>query len=289
MHALEVPASYRGMVLMTAAMACYVFNDTLVKLSTHSFAAGQVLAVRGMGATLIISAIALGAVRRDDWLRLKRPIVALRCGLEITTAGLSVVALSLAPLGLVTAVMMAAPLIVGLSAVALRWEPLRSRRVAALLTGFAGVVLVIGPTARSDLGWGAVASMLCATSLAARDLVTRRLPVEISSAAIALLTTASVTLAGFALGLFEVWRPMRGQEFGLLMAAAFCTALGNYALIAACRGVDLSLVTPFRYTNILWALLLGYFVWEEVPGTMATAGICLIAASGFASARAGRS
>ena len=274
---------------MTIAMACYVVNDTFVKLSTHSVPAGQVLALRGMGATLIISAIALRSVRREDWAIVWRPIVALRCGLEITTATFSVAALSLAPLGLVTAVTMMAPLMVGVSVVAMGWEPFRRRRVAALLSGFAGVLLVIGPVAGGEVGWGAALSMLCAVSLAARDLVTRRLPQEISSAAMALLTTASVMWSGFAMGLTEDWRPLSGLEVGLLLAAAVFTALGNYALIAGCRGVDLSVVTPFRYTNILWALLLGYLVWAEVPGAIAIAGICLIAVSGIASMRAGRS
>lgn len=289
MHKPEVSDNYRGMALMTIAMACYVVNDTFVKLSTHSFPAGQVLALRGMGATLIICAITLRSVRREHWPAVWRPIVALRCGLEITTATFSVAALSLAPLGLVTAVTMMAPLMVGVSVMVIGWEPFRRRRVAALLSGFAGVLLVVGPVAGGEVGWGAALSMLCAASLAARDLVTRRLPQEISSAAMALLATASVMFAGFAMGLTEDWRPLSGFEVGLLLAAALFTALGNYALIAACRGVDLSVVTPFRYTNILWALLIGYLVWEEVRGAIAIAGICLIAASGIASMRASRS
>jgi drug/metabolite transporter (DMT)-like permease len=276
------------MALMTAAMACYVLNDTCVKLTTHSLAAGQVLALRGIGATMMVAAVALRSVRREDLRAILRPIVALRCSLEVTTAALSVAALSLASLGLVTAITMAAPVIIGLGAVALGWEPLRGRRVAAVLAGFAGVLLVVRPSAEGEGAWGAGFALLCAASLAARDLVTRRLPPGIPSAVIALLTTVSVALAGLALSLAQAWRPLQGTDALLLLAAALFTAFGNYAVVAACRGPDLAVVTPFRYTNILWALLLGYFVWGELPDLRAVAGIGLIAASSIVSMHASR-
>jgi drug/metabolite transporter (DMT)-like permease len=273
---------------MTAAMACYVLNDTCVKLTTHSLAAGQVLALRGIAATIMVAAMALRSARREDLHAILRPVVALRCGLEITTAALSVAALSLASLGLVTAVTMAAPVMIGLGAVAMGWEPVRGRRVAAVLAGFAGVLLVVRPSAGGEGAWGAGFALLCAASLAARDLVTRRLPRDIPSTVIALLTTASVALAGLALSLAQAWRPLHGPEALLILAAALFAALGNYAVLAACRDTDLSVVTPFRYANILWALLLGYLVWGEVPDSFAVAGIGLIAASGIASMRASR-
>ncbi len=82
------------------------------------------------------------------------------------------------------------------------------------------------------------------------------------------------------LGFTESWEALSPRELGSLAAAAGCAALGNYALIAACRGVDLSVVTPFRYSLILWAMLLGYMVWGDVPQPRAAVGVLLIIAAG---------
>ena len=123
--------------------------------------------------------------------------------------------------------------------------------------------------------------MACAASLAARDIATRAISPEVPTVLIALVTTAAVCVAGVALGSRETWQPLDRFETTLLALAAICAALGNYALIEACRGVDLSVVTPFRYTVILWALLLGYLGWGEAPDARSTIGIVLISAAGL--------
>ena len=269
----------RGIVLMLVAMGCYVLNDVFVKLAAQNLPPGQVLAVRGAFAGIFLLAIARGT--RAGWRAARRPIVGLRCGLEITTALASVIALSLAPLATVSTLMMTAPLMIAAAAMALRWEPWRGSRLVATAAGFAGVVLVIQPSARIEVpAAGHACALLCAASLAARDLVTRRMPDTIPSATIALATTVAVCLAGLLLGVVERWAPLTRDELAMLAAAAGCAALGNYALIVACRGVDLSVVTPFRYSLIVWALLLGYVVWDDMPRLEALAGVALIIAAG---------
>lgn len=272
-------ANRRGIMLMLVAMGCYVLNDVFVKLAAQSLPPGQVLAVRGAFATIFVLAIARGM--RAGWRTALRPLIGVRCGLEVTTALASVVALSLAPLATVSTLMMTAPLMIAATAMALRWEPWRGGRLLATAAGFAGVLLVIQPSARPDVPVAGLAcALLCAASLAARDLVTRRIPVTIPSSTIAVATTLAVCLAGLLLGIMERWAPLTRQEFGVLAAAAGCAALGNYALIVACRGVDLSVVTPFRYSLIVWALLLGYTIWGDIPRPQAAVGVLLIVAAG---------
>ena len=272
-------ANRRGILLMLVAMGCYVLNDAFVKLAAQGLPPGQVLAVRGAFATLFVLALARGA--RAGWRTALRPLVAGRCGLEITTALTSVVALSLAPLATVSTLMMTAPLMIAATAMALRWEPWRVSRLLATLAGFAGVLLVIQPSARSEVpAAGLACALLCAASLAARDLVTRRIPATVPSSTIAVATTLAVCLGGLLLGLVERWAPLTRHELGMLAAAAGCAALGNYALIVACRGVDLSVVTPFRYSLIVWALLLGYAIWGDMPRPEAAAGVVLVVAAG---------
>jgi drug/metabolite transporter (DMT)-like permease len=264
---------------MLVAMGCYVLNDVFVKLAAQNLPAGQVLAVRGAFASLFVLVIARGT--RAGWRAALRPLVGVRCGLEITTALSSVIALSLVPLATVSTLMMTAPLMIAATAMALRWEPCRGSRLLATMVGFAGILLVIQPSARLDVpATGQACALLCAASLAARDLVTRRIPAAIPSAVIAVATTLAVCLAGLLLGLVERWSPLTRQDLAVLAAAAGCAALGNYALIVACRGVDLSVVTPFRYSLIVWALLLGYVVWGDVPRPEAALGVVLIIAAG---------
>ncbi|MDQ0072430.1 drug/metabolite transporter (DMT)-like permease [Variovorax boronicumulans] len=264
---------------MLVAMGCYVLNDVFVKLVAQSLPPGQVLAVRGAFATVFVLALARGS--RAGWQTALRPLVGVRCGLEITTALASVVALSLAPLATVSTLMMTAPLMIAATAMALRWEPWRGRRLLAAAAGFGGVLLVIQPAARPDVpAAGLACALLCAASLAARDLVTRRIPPTIPSSTIAVATTLAVCLAGLLMGLAERWTALTRYELGMLAAAAGCAALGNYALIVACRGVDLSVVTPFRYSLIVWALLLGYAIWGDMPQPLAAVGVLLIVAAG---------
>lgn len=264
---------------MLAAMGCYVLNDVFVKLAARDLPPGQLLAVRGLFACPL--ALAVAWRERTQWRTALHPLVAVRCGLEITTALTSVLALSLVPLATVSTLMMTAPLMIAVTAMALRWEPWRGGRLVATVAGFAGVLLVIQPSARLDMpATGQACALLCAASLAARDLVTQRIPATIPSTAITAVTTLAVYLAGVLLGLTEHWSMLTQRQIAALAAAATCATLGGYALIAACRGVDLSVVTPFRYSFIVWALLLGYVIWGDVPQPHAALGAVLVIASG---------
>ncbi|WP_431113294.1 DMT family transporter [Variovorax paradoxus] len=272
-------ANRRGVALMLVAMGCYALNDTFVKLTTDHLPPGQILAVRGAVASALVVAVAW----RDwnGWRHLGRPVVGVRCALEVTTALASVIALSLVPLALVTSLMMTAPLLITAVAMALRWEPWQGRRVLAVVLGFLGALFAVRPSPHLEVPLaGIVFALLCAISLAARDLTTRRIPPSVSTRTLAAMTTLAATLAGGLLGLTEQWAPLAGRHLTALSAAALCAAAGNYALIAACRGVDLSVVTPFRYSIIGWAMLLGYVVWGDIPDLPSVGGIAMVAAAG---------
>ena len=273
---------------MLLAMFAYALNDAFVKATAHALPAGQVLAVRGVFATACVLLV-MQARRKTTWRGLAfHPLLALRCGLEIATALSSVLALTRAPLATVTAIMMSAPLIVGMASNALGWESWQPRRLVLSLIGLAGVLAIMQPWSRSDsmgsdtgIGFAAI----CAISLAARDLVTRRLPSAIPSSSVTMLITAAVCVSGFLVGLSEQWRPLRASSAGLLLLAAVATAAGNHALLAACRNTDLSVVAPFRYSMVLWSLLLGVLFWNEWPTDSAVLGIALAAAAGVLASR----
>lgn len=278
-------ANRRGALLMVVAMACYVVNDALVKLTTAHLPPGQVLAVRGVFAIAFLLALAsVLSESRGDWRATASPIVGLRCLLEVGTAMASVLALTLAPLAVVTALMMTAPLMISVGAMALGWERWRARPIGAALLGFVGVLAVVRPDVATAFSmWGAACALLCAAMLAGRELATRRLPLQAPSWQVALAAATAVCAAGACLILVEDWQAIGSREAALLAAAAAGATLGNLALIAACRATDLSMVAPFRYSIIVWALIMGHLIWGDTLPLRGVLGIALIVAGGVLS------
>ncbi|MBS0343881.1 MAG: DMT family transporter, partial [Proteobacteria bacterium] len=119
-----------------------------------------------------------------------------------------------------------------------------------------------------------------------REWVNRRVPAQVPSALLAVLTTVAVTLVGALLAATQPWRTPPADALAWIAGAAAFTALGNYAVIAATRRADLSAVAPFRYSAIVWALLLGYLLWGDTPDRTGWFGILLIAGSGAIMLRA---
>jgi drug/metabolite transporter (DMT)-like permease len=117
--------------------------------------------------------------------------------------------------------------------------------------------------------------------VAARDLMTRRLPVNIPSRVVAAGTTITTTILGGMLALFQPWAAMDGRTVLLLIGAAAVVTLGNLAIIVAFRDVDVSVVSPYRYTLIVWAVLAGALVFGDFPTGISWLGIALIIGSGL--------
>ena len=273
---------------MLLAMGAYALNDAFVKATAHALPTGELLATRGAFATALVLLMAR-ATGRPVWRGLAlHPMLAVRCALEITTALSSVLALSRAPLATVTAIMLTAPLLVGMASIGLGWESWQTRRIALSLMGLAGVLAIVQPWSRGDtagLDAGIGFAVICALSLTARDLVTRRLPSAIPSSSVTMLITVAACLAGILLGLYEQWVPLRPSSAGFLLLASATTAAGNHALISACRDTDLSVVTPFRYSMVLWSVLLGAVFWNEWPDWTAFIGIALACVAGVLASR----
>lgn len=268
-----------GIGLMLLAMACYVLNDALIKLAAARYGTGQILLLRGSLASMMLLAVVARARLHHAWRQTLRPIVALRALLEITTAATSVAALSRMPLSTVTSIMMIAPLIVAAVSMATGREPRRLDRVLAATAGFVGVLMVVRPSSAVDLP-GLALALACAASLAGRELVNRAIPLDVPSLLVASVTTLAVTLAGAAMATLEVRAPTDPRTLTWMVGAAVFTAVGNSAVVAATRRADLSVVAPFRFSNIVWALVLGFAVWNEVPDRRALIGIALVAGSG---------
>ena len=190
----------RGIIAMLTAMTLFVGNDALMKLARDVYPAGQAISLRTVFAvaTGLIMVWALG-----EWRKLPlamRPLVLGRGLVESVVALTFIWSLGLLPLGNITAILMASPLIIVVLAVVLGIERVGWRRTVALLVGFGGVILVVRPTPEG-FNLAALMALLSAVLVAGRDLMTRSIGSDIPSTVISLTTTVLVGVISLGFGM----------------------------------------------------------------------------------------
>lgn len=280
---------------MSLGMASFIANDALVKFVSQSLPAAQLIFLRGLMATLLLLVVAqaLGLLRHPGGAthgplqQLLQRRVLLRSGVDAVAGMAYLAALFHMPLGNATAINMATPLFLTLYVALFRGEQVGPGRWLLIGGGFAGVLLIVQPAAAGFNAW----SLLClaATMLhAVRDLLTRGIPRGIPSVMVTLSTALAVTLLAGLLSLVEGWQPFGARHLGLLAVASIFLCGGYYLVILCMREGDVSVIAPFRYTSLLFALVIGWLVWGDVPNVLAWCGIGVLLASGLAMLRSAR-
>lgn len=273
-------ANRRGILAMAGGMACFVTNDSLVKYVSESLPAAQLIFLRGVFATVLLLAIA-GAMGALPLLpRLADRKVVMRAAFDAFATVTYLVSLFHLPIANATAINMATPLFITLFAVVAFKERVGAGRWLAIATGFTGVLLVVQPTGAAFNAY----ALLClgGTLLhASRDLTTRVIDRSIPSILITLSTAAAVTLLAGAWSLISPWQPANAKQIGLLAAASVFLSGGYFLLTVAMRAGEMSVIAPFRYTGLLFAIVLGWLVWGDVPNALAWGGIALLVAAGL--------
>ena len=270
-----------GALFMMASMATFTLNDACIKWLAADLPTFQVVAIRGVAATVLVAALAraTGALarpvpRRDRW-----PVAA-RSFAEVAAFLPFILALTHMPLANITAILQALPLTITAAGALLLGERVGWRRWSAIAIGLAGVLLIVRPGTEGFDAWSLVA-LITVAIITARDLITRRISPETPSLKVAVLTAAGVTLLGICLSLREPWVPVAAGQ-GAVIALAALFILGGYLFsIMAMRVGEVGAVTPFRYTAILWGLLLGVVVFGERPDALTLIGATLVVATGL--------
>jgi drug/metabolite transporter (DMT)-like permease len=268
----------QGILWMVLAMTAFMGNDALVKAVGARVPAAQLIVVRGVVAITLIMLVArhmgvLGQVRG-----LLHRSVLVRAGCEGVATFMYLAALFHLPLANVTAINLSAPLFVALLARLVLGEAVHLGRWLAIGLGFAGVLLVVQPQPGqfNQFAWLAVLATLL---YSVRDLLTRQLPPALPSILVTLATAGTVWLLAAAVLAVQGVVPMAWRDVGLLALASVFLSTGYFAVIAATRHAELSVVAPFRYVGLLWALLLGWVFWGDVPNLWAWVGmVCLVVA-----------
>ena len=287
-------ANRRGILAISLCMASFITNDALVKYVSQSVPAAQLIFIRGVFATLLLLAVAqaMGLLRAPRgevaaWRHLLQRPVLLRSGLDAVGTIAFLGALFHMPIGNATAINMAAPLFITLMAVLFMHERVGRGLWLATATSFVGVLLVVQPAADGFNAW----SLLCliaALITSSRDLVTRAIHAGVPSVLITVAAALTTTLVAGSVCAMQGWQPVGKQQLGLLATASVFLSSAYYLAVVAMRSGDISVIAPFRYTALVFALLLGWLVWGEVPNALAWTGIALLVVAGLYMVRSGR-
>jgi drug/metabolite transporter (DMT)-like permease len=269
-------------LMMTLSMAAFAAEDAVIKHLSAFLPVGQVMAIIGIAGGAVFWALAWRAGAPVLTGQALRGTVLLRNLSEMVGAGSIVLAISLAPLSVVTAILQAMPLAVTLGAAVVLREPVGWRRWTAIIVGFAGVLIVLRPW-DADFEPAAALALVTVVALSARDLATRRIPPGIHSVQLSVWGFISVIPAGLVLLLLAGRAPVppAAVEWGWLAIATLCGIGGYASLVFATRRGDVSVTTPLRYTRLVFAMAIGMVVFGERPDALTYVGSALIVGAGL--------
>ncbi|TVQ56108.1 MAG: DMT family transporter [Rhodobacteraceae bacterium] len=270
----------RGAVFMTLSMAGFAFNDGLMKAVMADTPLFQAVFMRGAMATALLVAVAAsqGAFARRFAIS-DRPALLGRSLGEIGATVCFLTALFHMPIADATAILQATPLTVTLAAAVFLGAPVGWRRWTAILVGLGGVMLIVRPG-----GAGFDANALWAVAavgfVTLRDVSTRFFSAGAPSILVALVTSGAITVVAGLLASSGAWEALDLGRWLRLVGAAGFLVVGYLFGVMSMRVGEIAVVSPFRYTVLIWALLIGAFVFGDLPDWLTLTGAAIVVGSG---------
>jgi drug/metabolite transporter (DMT)-like permease len=279
----------RGISFKIGSVLVFIVMAALIKSTAAHVPPGQVVFFRSLFAIPVI--VAWLAWRRElrTGLRTVQPLGHVWRGVVGTSAmGLGFAGLAYLPLPEVTALGYAAPLLTVVFAAMFLGEEVRVFRISAVALGLAGVLIVLSPrvTALSDGAvetaetLGAMLVLGGAVFAALAQVFVRKLVLTESTSAIVFWFSATATLLSLVTLPFG-WVMPDGREAAVLIAAGVLGGIGQILLTSGYREADASVVAPFEYVSMLFALGFGYFLFDEVPTATMLFGALLVVTAGI--------
>ena len=172
-----------------------------------------------------------------------------------------------------------APILITASGAFILGEKVGWRRWTAVICGFIGVLIVIDPT-NLKFGFAFIYPLIAAIFITQRDTITRKFLNHFDSLQIVLITSFSVTVF-FGFGMFLNYKPINLEIFIYIFLSAFFVTLGYYFSVLTIKAANISTTSPFRYTIIIFGIILGYFIFNEIPALNMILGSIIIIGSGI--------
>jgi len=277
-----LPPNVLGSLWMIAAMAAFALEDAFVKQAARDLPVSEVLILFGLGGTIAFWGLA--GVRREPVFQsdVLATVMKVRFCFELVGRLFYILALALTPLSSTTAILQATPIFVVLGAALLFGETVGWRRWTAIFVGLIGVLIVLRPTGDSFtlLSLLAVVGTL---GFSGRDLASRAAPAPLSTSVLGFYGFVTIVIAGVIFAFWEqaemVFPPL--HTLAALAAAVAFGVIAYSALMKAMRTGEVATVTPFRYTRLLFGVLLGVLWFDESVDIQMLVGCGVIVGSGL--------
>lgn len=271
----------RGAGFMSLSMAGFTTNDAMIKLVAGSLPLVQAIFVRGLLVTAMLAALAwLTGALRPVLGRHDRRILVLRSIGEVGGTFCFLTALFHMPIANASAILQSLPLAITLAAALFLGEPVGWRRYLAIGVGFAGVLIIVRPGTEGFNAY-ALSALAAVGFIVLRDLSTRRLSPDVPSFLAAVVTSTAITGAAGVACAFVDLRPVAPSHLAALSASGVFLMGGYLFGIMAMRVGEIAFVQPFRYTLLLWAMLLGWLIYGEVPDVWMLTGAGIVVTTGL--------
>lgn len=275
---MNEPSVLRAVLAMVAGAGLLTLNDAVTKHLTGQYPIGQVICLRQLAAFLFIVPYAVSVTGLHALRVVDRGGQLMRALLFVAANGLIVWSLSLLPLSQVTVVLFSSPVFVALFSARLLHERVDARQWLAIGGGLLGVILIVRPGGVA-FAWAALVPVLAAFTNGFRDAFTRRLSRTETSISVLFWSGLMVMAAGFLTSPLG-WQGVDAAGAAWFLAAGLFNASAHFMVIEALRLGRAAIVAPFRYSGLLWAMLVGFLVWGEAPDAWMLAGAAVVVASG---------
>lgn len=270
----------RGSLFMTASMAGFAVEDAFLKQISQSMPVGQVSAIFGFCGVVVFALMALRAGHAPVPRAALTRTMAVRSVFEVTGRLFYALAIALTPISTASAILQATPLVVVLGAALIFGERVTLGRWALILIGFLGVLVILRPGV-AGFSPLSVLALVAVAGFAGRDLATRAAPLGLSNAQLGVAGYVMLMLSGLIiLGVTGGAVLPDARMMGLLALGAGFSIAAYAALTNAMRSGEVGVVTPFRYTRLLFAMVLGVTVFGERPDTATLIGAAIIVGCG---------
>ena len=271
-----------GILLVVFSMAGFTVEDMFIKRLSADLPTGQILLILGIGSSLVFACLALAKghslTHRAAW----APLPLLRAASEAVAAMAFASALALVEISTVAAVFQAMPLAITMGAALFLGEQVGWRRWSAIALGFLGVLLIIRP-GLEGFDPNTLLVLIAVFAVALRDLITRRIDAAVSSFVVSFQGFASLIIAAPLMLAFSPAKlaPLNAGHGLQIAGAVLFGVMGYWGIVTAMRIGEASVVAPYRYTRLLFSILVGVLVFGERPDLLTLTGATLIIGTGL--------
>jgi len=272
----------KGILLMIIAMAGFTMEDLFIKKLSATISTSQILITLGICSGFVFMLMAYcgnhNIFARQAWSR----IAIIRIVAEAIAAIFFVIALAKAPLSTVAAILQATPLVITMGAALFLGEKVGWRRWLAVFAGFFGVMLIIRPGFDS-YDPAVIYALISVFGISVRDLITRLISDEVHSSVVSFQAFASLIGAGLITLAFssdQLISINKIETYYFLGAVVFGVA-AYYGIVLSLRLGAASVVSPYRYSRLLFALVIGMIIFHERPDSITLLGAAIIVFSGL--------